>query len=150
VNRKLIRTTLADLKEKGREITIQKRVAPRHSEGHEHRERVERRPLPDRGERERRPLPPRPVAPPPVAEKPSKRKLPPTSDTNAEYYYYKKQIDAQTPMVIILKDGEELEGTLVWYDRNALKINRTPGPNLMLLKHNVKYMFKAEDRDKKE
>ncbi len=155
MNRKLIRTTLADLKDKGREITIQKRVAPRHTEGgehREHREHRERRPMPDRGgDRERRPMAPRPVAPPPpVAEKPAKRKLPPPSETSAEYYYYKKQIDAQTPMVIVLKDGEELEGTLVWYDRNALKINRTNGPNLMLLKHNVKYMFKAEDRDKKE
>jgi hypothetical protein len=44
-------------------------------------------------------------------------------------------------------DGDEVEGTIEWYDRNALKINRRGAPNIMLLKHNIKYMFKAEDRD---
>lgn len=145
MNRKLIRTTLADLKDKGREVTIQKRAAIEHRHSGD-RDREHRRPMPDR---ERRPMV-RPLGPPPVLEKPAKRKLPPPTDTSAEYYYYKKQIDSQTPMVIILKDGEEIEGTLVWYDRNALKINRADGPNLMLLKHNVKYMFKAEERGKKE
>lgn len=166
MNRKLIRTTLADLKDKGREITIQKRASGehRHSGGHDRDrgDRGERGDRGDRGERDdrpRRPMPDRerrpmqrPMGPPPAAavEKPSKRKLPPPTDTSAEYYYYKKQIDAQTQMVIVLKDGEQIEGTLVWYDRNALKINRADGPNLMLLKHNVKYMFKAEERENKE
>jgi len=67
-------------------------------------------------------------------------------ETNAELFYYKKQIDAHTPMVIVLLDGEEIEGTIEWYDRGALKVNRKSAPNLLLLKRNVKYMFKAEDR----
>jgi hypothetical protein len=67
-------------------------------------------------------------------------------ETNAELFYYKKQIDAHTPMVIVLLDGEEIEGTIEWYDRGALKVNRKAAPNLLLLKRNVKYMFKAEDR----
>jgi hypothetical protein len=49
-------------------------------------------------------------------------------------------------MVIVLLDGEEIEGTIEWYDRGALKVNRKSAPNLLLLKRNVKYMFKAEDR----
>ena len=56
-------------------------------------------------------------------------------------------MDAHTLMVIVLKDGEEIEGTIEWYDRNALKVNRRGAPNILLLKHNIKYMFKAEDRD---
>lgn len=75
-----------------------------------------------------------------------RRKLPPPVDTNAEVYYYKKQIDTHTTMVIVLRDGEEVEGTIEWYDREALKINRKEAPNVLLLKHNIKYMFKAEDR----
>ena len=75
----------------------------------------------------------------------ARRKMPP-SETNAEIYYYKKQIDSRTLMVIVLKDGEEVEGTIEWYDRDALKVNRTDEPNVLLLKHNIKYMFKAEDR----
>ena len=67
-------------------------------------------------------------------------------ETNAELFYYKKQIDAHTVMVIVLRDGEEIEGTIEWYDRGALKVNRKSAPNLLLLKRNIKYMFKAEDR----
>jgi host factor-I protein len=67
-------------------------------------------------------------------------------ETNAEIFYYKKQIDAHTPMIIVLQDGEEIEGTIEWYDRSALKVNRKSAPNLLVLKHNVKYMYKAEER----
>ena len=79
------------------------------------------------------------------AEQEARKKSPP-SETNAEIYYYKKQIDSRTLMTIVLKDGEEIEGTIEWYDRDALKVNRTDEPNVLLLKHNIKYMFKAEDR----
>jgi sRNA-binding regulator protein Hfq len=72
------------------------------------------------------------------------RRVPPV-ETNAEIFYYKKQIDAHTPMVIVLTDGEEIKGTIEWYDRQALKINRRNAPNILLLKHNIKYMYKAED-----
>jgi sRNA-binding regulator protein Hfq len=50
-------------------------------------------------------------------------------------------------MVIVLLDGEEIIGTIEWYDRSALKVNRKGEPNILLLKHNIKYMFKAEDRE---
>lgn len=76
------------------------------------------------------------------------RKKSPPGDTNAEIYYYKKQIDSRTLMTIVLTDGEEIEGTIEWYDRDALKVNRADAPNILLLKHNIKYMFKAEDREK--
>lgn len=75
-----------------------------------------------------------------------RKKGPPPVDTSAEVFYYKKQIDSHTNMVIVLQDGEEVTGTIEWYDRDALKINRKDEPNLLLLKHNIKYMFKAEDR----
>ncbi len=75
------------------------------------------------------------------------RKRQPAAETNAEVFYYKKQIESHTPMVIVLQDGEEVEGAIEWYDRNALKVNRKTAPNIMLLKHNIKYMYKAEDRE---
>lgn len=75
-----------------------------------------------------------------------RRKTAPPIETNAEIYYYKKQIDSHTLMVIVLQDGEEIEGTIEWYDREALKVNRKGAPNVLLLKHNIKYMFKAQDR----
>ena len=76
-----------------------------------------------------------------------RKRVPPPSETNAELFYYKKQIDAHTLMVLVLQDGEEIEGTIEWYDRGALKVNRKEAPNLLVLKHNIKYMFKADERD---
>lgn len=86
-------------------------------------------------------------APPRTADQAeTRRKMPPPVETNAETFYYKKQIDSRTMMVIVLQDGEQIEGTIEWYDLDALKINRAGAPNLMLPKHNIKYMFKAEDK----
>ena len=75
------------------------------------------------------------------------KKQPPPVETVAETYYYKKQIDARTEMVFVLTDGEEIEGTIDWYDRHALKISRENAPNILLLKQHIKYLFKAEERE---
>jgi hypothetical protein len=50
-------------------------------------------------------------------------------------------------MVIVLKDGEEIRGTIEWYDKSALKVHRASEPNILLLKDNIKYMYK-ENEDK--
>ncbi|MDQ6786244.1 MAG: hypothetical protein M3033_05425 [Acidobacteriota bacterium] len=78
----------------------------------------------------------------------TRKKLPPPVETNAETFYYKKQIDSRTLMTIVLQDGEQIEGTIEWYDLDALKINRADAPNLLLPKHSIKYMFKADERKK--
>ena len=52
----------------------------------------------------------------------------PPEQTNAESFYYKKQMDNRTRMVIVLKDGEEIRGTIEWYDRTALKVHRASEP----------------------
>ena len=79
------------------------------------------------------------------------RKPTPPEQTSAEAFYYKKQMDNRTKMVIVLKDGEELRGTIEWYDRHALKVHRANEPNILLLKDNVKYMYKEnEDKDRDE
>jgi sRNA-binding regulator protein Hfq len=78
------------------------------------------------------------------------RKRVPPEQTHAESFYYKKQMDNKTKMVLVLQDGEELRGTIEWYDRNCIKLHRAVGPNLLVLKHNVKYIFKdgeGEDND---
>ncbi len=75
------------------------------------------------------------------------QKKSPPQDTNAEIFYYKKQIESHVPMIIILQDGEKVSGTIEWYDRHALKINREGEPNIMLLKHNIKYMYKDPEKN---
>jgi small nuclear ribonucleoprotein (snRNP)-like protein len=79
-----------------------------------------------------------------------RRPVPP-EQTNAESFYYLKQMTNKTRMVIMLKDGEEIRGIIEWYDKNALKVHRQDAPNILLLKDNIKYMYKEnEDKDQDE
>lgn len=71
------------------------------------------------------------------------KKANPPDQTNAENFYYMKQMQAKTPMVIVMKDGETLEGVIEWYDKTCLKVNRDGAPNLLIFKPNIKYMYKA-------
>ena len=127
MNRKLIRTTLAEVKGKAREVP-----QPRE------RSNGSSRAANDSGREQRAPQQHAPVQ--------VKKRIPPPNETNAEIFYYKKQIDAHTLMVIVLLDGEEIEGTIEWYDRGALKVNRKGAPNLLVLKRNIKYIYKADER----
>lgn len=77
-----------------------------------------------------------------LRRKPPLKQVPP-DQTNAENFYYLKQMQSKTPMVIVLRDGEELHGVIEWYDKASLKVNREDGPNLLLFKSNIKYMYKA-------
>ncbi len=74
----------------------------------------------------------------------STKKTTPPDQTNAEQFYYSKQMQSKTQMVVVLTDGEQLEGVIEWYDRDCLKLNRMDAPNLMLFKHCIKYMYKAD------
>ena len=74
-----------------------------------------------------------------------RRKQAPPEQTNAEEFYYLKQMASRTPMVVVLNDGEELRGWIEWYDKGAIKLNRHNEPNLLIPKHNVRYMFKEEE-----
>jgi len=114
VNRKLIRTTLAEVKEREQQLQHQAHQAQQIRQA--------------------------PMQPAQTALQP-KKKIPP-EQTNAETFYYKKQMDAKTPMVIVLQDGEVLHGTIEWYDRGSIKLHRLSGPNLLILKHNIKYLYK--------
>ncbi len=78
-----------------------------------------------------------------TARPPVQKKQIPPDQTNAENFYYIKQMQSKTPMVIVLKDGEKLEGVIEWYDKASLKFNRDNEPNLLLFKDNIKYMYKA-------
>jgi sRNA-binding regulator protein Hfq len=124
-NRKLIRPTLMRTESHGNH-----NGSPMQSQ--ERRERPER---PDRGER-------------PMGGGAGKKLAPPET-TNAENFYYQKQMQSRTPMVIVLQDGEEVHGIIEWYDKNCLKVNRENGdPNLMIYKPAIKYMYKEGENQR--
>jgi len=90
---------------------------------------------PDRRERAERP------------ERPSNgKKTPPPDQTHAENFYYQKQMQTKTPMVVVLHDGEEIHGVIEWYDRCCLKLIRNgSSPNVLVYKNCIKYMFKESE-----
>jgi len=59
---------------------------------------------------------------------------------HAELFYLQKQIQSQTPMVIVLEDGERVEGCIEWYDRNVLKVRGQW--KMLVYKAAIKYMYK--------
>lgn len=91
------------------------------------RERIDR---PDRNDR---------------AERSNGKKLPPPEQTHAENFYYQKQMQTKTPMVLVLQDGEEIHGVIEWYDKYCLKVNRIGAANLLIYKPSIKYMYKESE-----
>ncbi len=121
-NRKLIRPLLNHANHSGLNHAAPSHSGPTHAgpNGGERRERMERGPERSNGA----------------------RKSAPPEQTNAENFYYQKQMQSKTPMVIVLTDDEEVHGVIEWYDRTCIKVNRTAGPNLMIYKPSIKYMYK--------
>ena len=61
----------------------------------------------------------------------------------AELFYLQKQIQSATPMVVVLEDGEEIEGVIEWYDRYSMKIRGRS--RVLVYKSSIKYMYKKGD-----
>ena len=134
-NRKLIRPTLPRAENYNNHSS-----APMPQERRERPERHDRGERMDRGERGDRGA---------MGAGDGGKKPTPPEQTNAENFYYQKQMQSRTPMVIVLRDGEEVRGIIEWYDRNCLKVNRENGePNLMIYKPAIKYMFKEGENQR--
>jgi host factor-I protein len=89
--------------------------------------------------------PPRPAQaqPQPMPQQVPQRKKPaPPEQTHAENFYFVKQMQARTPVAVVLNDGEVLRGTVEWYDRDCIKLTRFGSPNLLVYKHSIKYLYK--------
>ena len=73
--------------------------------------------------------------------------------SHAEVFYFQKQIQAQTRMVVVLENGIELEGAIEWYDRYAIKlrnVGRGSGQNgtrtrVLIYKDSIRYIYKSEE-----
>lgn len=77
---------------------------------------------------------------------PLQRKRPaPPEQTNAENFYYIKQMQARTPMVVVLDTGEQVRGVIEWYDKSCIKVHRANEPNLLIMKWAVRYMYKQSE-----
>jgi hypothetical protein len=81
-------------------------------------------------------------------------RAPASETTHAESFYLQKQVQAQTPMVIVLDDGERIEGCIEWYDCHTIKVRTTSSPfhaplpgesasRILIYKPSIKYLYKA-------
>jgi host factor-I protein len=115
-NRKLIRPNLAEIKERMNSVRAAQAQAPAGRE-----------------------------APAPHGQPGPRRQPLPPEQTSAEAFYYLKQMNNRTPMVVVLDDGQQLRGHIEWYDRMCIKVHRSDSPNLLIYKHAVKYLYKQEE-----
>ena len=74
--------------------------------------------------------------------KQNRKKPAPPDQTNAENYYFIRQMTNKTPMVIQFKEGEEIHGVIEWYDRHCIKVHRSNAPNVLIYKDSIKYIYK--------
>jgi len=63
--------------------------------------------------------------------------------SHAEVFYYQKQVQAQTPMVVVLDDGERLEGVIEWFDKDAVKLRLTTLQRVLVYKSAIKFIYKT-------
>ena len=77
---------------------------------------------------------------------PHKKPAPP-DQTAAENFYWVKQMQSRTPMVVVLTDGEVLHGVIEWYDRDCIKLTRDGSPNLLIYKQVLKYVYKEGEEN---
>jgi len=68
----------------------------------------------------------------------------PGGNSHAEAFYFQKQIHSQTPMIFVLEDGEQIEGTIEWYDLHSIKVKRG-NVRTLIYKTGIKYLYKATD-----
>ncbi len=74
-----------------------------------------------------------------------RRKPVPPEQTSAENFYYLKQMQSRTPMVVVLDNGETIHGVIEWYDKKCIKVHRANEPNLLIMKSVIRYVYKESD-----
>jgi sRNA-binding regulator protein Hfq len=67
-----------------------------------------------------------------------------TESSHAEAFYFQKQMQGQIPMIVVLDNGEQIEGCIEWYDHNAIKIKGST--RMLVYKAAIKYIYKAPEK----
>ena len=60
--------------------------------------------------------------------------------TFEEARYLKTLIESATPIRVKLEDGEEVSGTIEYYDQSFIRLTRKGEANLFIFKHDIKYL----------
>ena len=57
--------------------------------------------------------------------------------------YLRKLIEQETPITVKLTGGEEVRGTIEYYDHSFIRLTREGAPNLFIFKHDIKYIVEG-------
>jgi host factor-I protein len=60
--------------------------------------------------------------------------------TFEEAKYLKRLIENATPVRVRMADGEEVTGTIEYYDQSFIRLTRHGQPNLFIFKHDINYL----------
>lgn len=67
----------------------------------------------------------------------------PPDVTNAEEFYYAKQIEAGSELVVVTLGGD-VRGRLTWFDDDAIALELRSGGERVIPKSDIKYLYKYE------
>jgi host factor-I protein len=76
--------------------------------------------------------------------RPERKNLAP-EQTFAENFYFQKQLQNKTQLTVVLKNGDNIIGTIEWYDRNCIKLNRPGKSSLLVYKPAIRYIYKSSE-----
>jgi sRNA-binding regulator protein Hfq len=79
---------------------------------------------------------------PPSAGPQSHKRPAPPEQTHAERFYWVKQMQAHSPVCVVLTGGETLHGVIEWYDDLCIKLTRIGSPNVLIYKQVIKSISK--------
>ena len=65
------------------------------------------------------------------------------SGSQAEVFYFQKQMQTQTPLLFVLDDGERIEGVVEWCDLHVIKVRHIT--RTLIYKSSIKYVYKASE-----
>jgi len=97
--------------------------------------------LPDASAVPRKPLPRQPA--PLLTHQDAGAMAHPQHGSQAELFYFQKQMQTQTVMVFVLDDGERIEGIIEWYDLHVIKVRHAT--RTLIYKSSIKYLYKASE-----
>ncbi len=63
--------------------------------------------------------------------------------TFEEAKYLKSLIEEAKSVRVKMMDGEEVTGTIEYYDQSFIRLTRDGAPNLFIFKHDIKYIEEA-------
>jgi sRNA-binding regulator protein Hfq len=86
--------------------------------------------------RGRRPL----GAPPPGSAPDASRQQGPADHTLQEAKYLKSLVVNKTPVRVRLRNSEEVQGVVEYYDANFIRLTRSGEANLFIYKSDIKYL----------